>query len=98
MGKDFGIFALIFGIINILVGFEVAVFISIIKSDYRWSLSWGIFDLFNILCCILFFLTVIFGRVGIKKGSSKNMVYAGIILGFIGWFILGIPRIEIVVF
>jgi len=97
MGKDFGIFALILGIINVLVGLEVAVFISIIKRDYRWW-SYSIFNLFNTLCCIIFFLTIIFGRVGIKKGSSKNMVYAGIILGFIGWSILGIPHLEIVFF
>ena len=98
MEKDYGMLAFVFGIINIIIGLEVAIFISIIKGDYRWTLPYSVGYLFNMLSSIILLLTVIFGRVGIKKGSSKNIVYAGIILGFIGLFIMGIPFIEIVVF
>lgn len=89
MEKDFGIIALILGIINVLVSVEVAVFDFFLEGNLKWLIS-PLIELFlNLFGMILFFLALVFGIVGIKKGSSKGIVYTGIILGCVGCLMIG---------
>ena len=100
MGKDFGIFALIFGSINLLVSLEVATFLSFLGGgDSIWSLPFPFAFFLFILGYVLFFLAVIFGVVGIRKSSSMGiigMAIAGVVLGFFGLCILTYSPIELV--
>ena len=95
MGKDFGIIALILGITNVLVSVEVAVFDFFLDGNLKWLLPPLIELFFNLLGIILFFLALVFGIVGIKKGSSRGIVYTGIVLGCVGCLMIGAFFIKI---
>ena len=95
MEKDFGIIALILGITNVLVSVVVAVFDFFLEGNLKWLIP-PLIELFlNLLGMILFFLALVFGIVGIKKGSSKGIVYTGIVLGCVGCLLIGAFFIRI---
>jgi len=95
MDKDFGIIALIIGIFNVLVSVEVAVFDFFLGGNLKWLIH-PLIELFlNMLGMILFFLALVFGIIGIKKGSSKRIGYTGIVLGCVGCFMIGAFFIRI---
>jgi len=67
MGKTFGALALVFGLIALLVGWAILIFV-----------PFGSYILYA-LCG----LAIIFGIIGIIKDDSKGMGITGMILGII---------------
>ena len=89
METDFGIIAFILGITNVLVSVVVAVFDFFLEGKLKWLLH-PLIELFlNLLGMILFILALVFGIVGIKKGSSRGIVSTGIVLGCVGCLMIG---------
>lgn len=67
MGKTFGALALVFGLIALVVGWALMLFVPF--GDY--------------IVYALAVLAIIFGIIGIVKDDSKGMGIAGLILGII---------------
>jgi hypothetical protein len=83
MGKTFGALALVFGLVALLVGWAILIFV-----------PYG-----NYIMYALCGLAIVFGIIGIIKDDSKGMGIAGMILGFIAlviWPILGAILIVII--
>lgn len=83
MGKTFGALALVFGLLALLVGWAILIFV-----------PYG-----NYIMYALCGLAIVFGIIGIIKDDSKGMGIAGMILGFIAlviWPILGAILIVII--
>jgi len=71
MGKTFGALALVFGLVALLAGWAVMIFLPF--GDY----------ILYALCG----LAIVFGIIGIIKDDSKGMGIAGLILGIIAIFL-----------
>ena len=100
MKTDFGKVALIIGSANLTFSLEVVILTSVIEGDGMWFIPYSISMLFSMLSYLLMFLAAIFGMVGIRRESSPRFIMAvfGIILGFLGAFIVGASNIKLVVF
>jgi hypothetical protein len=75
MGKTFGALALVFGLVALLAGWAIIIFLPF--GDY----------ILYALCG----LAIVFGIIGIIKDDSKGMGIAGMILGIIAiifWVVL----------
>ena len=68
MGKVFGIFALIFGILGLLLGWAVGFFLPFLPYGELYISG----------------AAIVFGIIGIIADDSKGMAIAGLILGIIG--------------
>lgn len=68
MGKTFGALALVFGLVALLAGWAIMLFVA----------AYG-----NYIMYALCGLAIVFGIIGIIKDDSKGMGIAGMILGII---------------
>ncbi len=73
MGKVFGVLSLIFGLIALLAGWAIQIFVSIM-----FGFSIASFALYAVCG-----LAIVFGIIGIIKDDSKGLGIAGLILGII---------------
>ena len=82
MGKTFGALALVFGLVALLVGWAIMLFV-----------PFG-----NYIVYALAGLAIVFGIIGIVKDDSKGLGIAGLILGIIALvlaFVLGFVLIAV---
>ena len=85
LGKVFGIVALIFGSICLLIN---AALIAFIINDYNRTyaiiFNYEIVGPINAIAWIIPVIAIIFGRIGINDEDSKGLAITGLILGIIG--------------
>ncbi len=72
MGKVFGIFALIFGILGLLLGWAIGIFLPFLPYGALYISG----------------AAIVFGIIGIIADDSKGMAIAGLILGAIGLIVI----------
>ena len=78
LGKVFGIVALIFGSICILINTAITAFI--LATVFRLEIKGP----FNAIGWIIPAIAIIFGKIGINKEDSKGLAIIGLILGILG--------------
>lgn len=85
MGKTFGIIALIFGIIGVIMiiidiylAFMFVIMSPFITPPFFIQI---IIEIISIACTIV---AIVCGAIGIKKDDSRGLAIAGLILGTIG--------------
>jgi len=74
MGKTFGVLALIFGLIALLSGWAIALFLFPYGSYVNYAVAG---------------LAILFGIIGIIKDDSKALAIIGMILGIIALVVWG---------
>ena len=82
MGKTFGILALIFGLVALLAGWAIALFL----IPYGSWVNYGVAG-----------LAILFGIIGIITDDSKAMAIVGMILGIIALIVWGFMWVFIAV-
>ena len=74
MGKTFGALALVFGLVSLLLGWLIIIFVPL----------YGTYVLYAVCG-----LAIVFGIIGIIKDDSKGMAITGMILGIIALVLWG---------
>jgi len=83
MGKTFGVLALVFGLITLLAGWAIIIFLLPYGSYIVYALAG---------------LAIVFGIIGIIKDDSKALGIVGMILGIIALIIYAFAWVFIAVF